>query len=352
MDPRFYLRKVGVKVYIAADMKKFYAKTTFLRNLPLPVLAALCTVQVVAGHFGIQALCADLVAVSSLLLMFPLSSEEAGKSFPYIAGHSGLYLLLSFTPFFPGNECLLFTLLAICGLTVYSAARAADRYRDVRILFCPEGVWNDTNVFARSFYMLSLGAIGLTAVTASRYEAPSWLFFIHVFVLLGFSALCYIRDYTGSTMLVHPDKERKISNMVRGNMRMAQDGGGGPEEDHMGRVYTKVLNYMETRKPYLDEKFCIDNLADAVFSNKAYLSRAINYYSGRNFRQFVNYYRVMYAVSMMKKDRHLKVVELAMMSGFHSLATFNLAFKLFMNMTPGAYYGVLASQERPRPATA
>lgn len=333
-------------------MKKFYAKTTFLRNFPLPVLAALCTVQAVTGRFGIQALCADLAALSSLMLMFPLSSEEAGRSFPYIAGQSGLYLLVSLAPFFPGNECLLFSLLASAGFTVYTGARAADRYRNVRILFSPDSVWAETEVFARSFYMIILGFIGLMTLTSSRYEAPSWVFFIHVFILLGFSALCYIRNYTGSTMLVHPDKEKRISNMIRGNMRMVQDSGDGPEEDHMSRVYTKVLNYMETRKPYLDEKFSIDDLADAVFSNKAYLSKAINYYSGRNFRQFVNYYRVMYAVSMMKKDRHLKVVELAMMSGFHSLATFNLAFKLFMNMTPGAYYGVLASQDRQRPAMA
>ena len=349
----FYPRKVGGKVYLAADMKHFYSKTTFLRNIPLLVLAALAVVQATGGRFGIQALCADLIALSSLLLMFPVSSEEPGRSFPYIAGQSGLYLLVSFTPFFPRNECLLFSLLAMAGLLVHTLACATDRYRNVRWLFRPDSVWPETETFARMFYVLSLGVLGLTCLTASRYEAPAWLFFIFVFILLGFSVLCYIRDYTGSTMLVHPDKEKMIENMIRGNMRMAHESSSdGAEEDHMERVYSKVLGYMETKRPYLDEKFCIDDLADAVFSNKSYLSKAINYFSGRNFRQFVNYYRVMYAVSMMKKDRHLRVVELAMMSGFHSIATFNVAFKLFMNMTPGAYYGVLASQERPHAAMA
>lgn len=343
-----YPRKFGGKAYLAGDMKKIYVKTTFLRNIPLLVLAALIAVQVTGGRFGIQALCADLTALSSLLLMFPVSTEEPGRFFPFIAGQSCLYLIVSFSPFFPRNECLLFTVLASAGLLACGISQSADRYRDVRSLFRPDGVWPETENHARMFYELTLVFLGLTCLTASRYEAPAWLFFIFVFILLGFSALCYARDYTGSTMLVRPDKERMIANMIRGNMRMAGESEDTFAENHMGMVYSKVLGYMETRKPYLNDKFCIDDLAEAVFTNRNYLSKAINYYSGRNFRQFVNYYRVMYAVSMMKKDRHLKVVELALMSGFHSMATFNVAFKLFMNMTPGAYYGVLASQERPR----
>ena len=101
---------------------------------------------------------------------------------------------------------------------------------------------------------------------------------------------------------------------------------------------------MTEKKPYLVTSFNEGDLASALFTNKVYLSRTINHYSGRNFRQYVNYYRVMYATELMKKDRHLKVTELALKCGFNSVVTFNAAFKLNMNMTPSAYYGMLSAK--------
>ena len=99
---------------------------------------------------------------------------------------------------------------------------------------------------------------------------------------------------------------------------------------------------MESKKPFLDPNFSLDTLAEAVFSNRVYLSKAINYYSGRNYRQFINYYRIMYATELIKKNYSIRVTELALRCGFHSVVSFNMAFKLYMNMTPSAYMGIVA----------
>lgn len=99
-------------------------------------------------------------------------------------------------------------------------------------------------------------------------------------------------------------------------------------------VYQRVVRYMEEKRPYLDETLSLEQLSKAIYSNKVYVSKNINYYSGRNFRQFVNEYRIRYAIELMKADPHLRMEEVSMMSGFHSTVSFNMAFRLFEGKTP------------------
>ena len=97
--------------------------------------------------------------------------------------------------------------------------------------------------------------------------------------------------------------------------------------------------YMNEKKPFLDPDFHMEDMAEEMYSNKLYLSRTINILSGRNFRQFINYHRIQYAISLFKKDPRLKVSEVATMSGFHSSVSFNMAFKVNMGKTPTEWLG-------------
>lgn len=99
-------------------------------------------------------------------------------------------------------------------------------------------------------------------------------------------------------------------------------------------IYLRAVKCMEERRPYLDDKLDLDHFSREIYSNKVYVSRNINHYSGMNFCQFVNYYRVNYAASLMERDPYLKMEEVAQMSGFHSTVSFNMAFRLFKEKTP------------------
>jgi AraC-like DNA-binding protein len=105
-------------------------------------------------------------------------------------------------------------------------------------------------------------------------------------------------------------------------------------DEKMHVLYERVTEYMDANKPFLNEGFEILDLASSVFSNKTYLSRTINAFSGQNFRQFVNGYRIRYAVRVLKDDPHLRMSEVADLCGFHNIVTFNMAFKLNMQETP------------------
>ena len=102
-------------------------------------------------------------------------------------------------------------------------------------------------------------------------------------------------------------------------------------------LYDRCCRYMMDHKPFLVESFTLQDLASAVFTNKAYLSKTINRFSGRNFRQYVNYYRVMYAMELFRNNMSLRVSELASQSGFHSETAFLQSFKKVMGESPSQW---------------
>ena len=113
-------------------------------------------------------------------------------------------------------------------------------------------------------------------------------------------------------------------------------------------LFRRVVHYMEDQKPYLDDKLNLESFSRAIFSNKVYVSKNINYYSGRNFRQFVNWYRIQYALELMKTDPHLRMEEVSMLSGFHSTVSFNMAFRLFEGRTPTEWHEEYVDSLRKR----
>ena len=99
-------------------------------------------------------------------------------------------------------------------------------------------------------------------------------------------------------------------------------------------LYDRCCKYMMERRPFLVDNYSLQDLANALFTNRAYLSKTINKFSGRNFCSYVNYYRVMYAVDLFRANMSLKVVELAELSGFHSNTSFYQAFRSVIGEPP------------------
>ena len=109
---------------------------------------------------------------------------------------------------------------------------------------------------------------------------------------------------------------------------------GSKDDEQYKDIYERVVAYFEESKPFLNGDLTINDVVKVVFTNKLYISRAISQYTGRNFCQFVNYYRVTYSVQLFRNNPDLKIVELANASGFNSVVSFNMAFRLYMNENP------------------
>lgn len=102
----------------------------------------------------------------------------------------------------------------------------------------------------------------------------------------------------------------------------------------------RLNELMETEKPYRHPDLSISDLADMLGARPHVLSRVINDHYHKNFRDFVNTYRVeeFIALANNRHYKHYTFLALAQEVGFNSKSTFNLAFKKLTRQNPREYF--------------
>lgn len=98
-----------------------------------------------------------------------------------------------------------------------------------------------------------------------------------------------------------------------------------------------LLKFMETEKPYLDDRLTLQKLAEQIGLPEKQLSLLINQHAGKHFFDFINKYRIEDAQALLKQDHRLTVLEVLYQVGFNSKSSFYTAFKKETNLTPTDY---------------
>ena len=170
---------------------------------------------------------------------------------------------------------------------------------------------------------------------------------MQMILMLFFAPVLLTGVYFLGRSRAHRETAQRQSSLTK------QGGNTEPQADGPSVVdqflYDRCCRYMADRKPFLVESFSLGDLASVLFTNKVYLSKTINYYSGKNFRCYINYYRVMYAMELFRKNKSLTVSELGALAGFHSGTTFNQAFKVVMQESPSTWCARLRKKNREYP---
>lgn len=107
----------------------------------------------------------------------------------------------------------------------------------------------------------------------------------------------------------------------------------------MERLFARIEKIMREKKPFLDGDFSVGDLSQLVFRNKSFVSKTINKMASCNFCTYVNRYRVKYATDIIKSHPLMKKSQVAYMSGFNTVPSFNTAFKNELSMRPSEYPG-------------
>lgn len=159
----------------------------------------------------------------------------------------------------------------------------------------------------------------------------SAIIWIPVLLELFLAAAICVRLGLGSYFVICQNHERRIMESLKvSQVEIAS----GEKQDTYRELYERIVDYFEQDKPFLDSKLTINDVVKVVFSNKVYISRAISQFTGRNFCQFVNYYRIAYSVECFRMNPELRITEMAELSGFNSVVSYNMAFHLFMHENP------------------
>lgn len=221
-------------------------------------------------------------------------------------------------------------------IAVYCLARAIHEFSDLK------GFISGMN--AVSYVSLAVdfkfSSVFLSVVLASL-SADALPEVMRVAVLLSCSVVLVIMHVFMYRRLVlrhvfvfcdgYEKRLQKASPIAGGSQGMQEPESGYAE------TYRRLNVFFEDRKPFLDGNLTIADVAKALYTNKLYVSQAISRCSGKNFCQYVNYHRVKYSVGLFRSDPHLKVSQLAEMSGFHTVASFNMAFKLNLGESPSEW---------------
>lgn len=103
------------------------------------------------------------------------------------------------------------------------------------------------------------------------------------------------------------------------------------------KIIQRLILHFESDKPYLDSDLKLADVSKRIYTNKTYLSRALNHRMSKNFNQFVNYYRVREACSMYIDNPLIRITDLCDKSGFKNISSFNNAFNLNLRYTPAEW---------------
>lgn len=99
----------------------------------------------------------------------------------------------------------------------------------------------------------------------------------------------------------------------------------------------QICDLMESQKLYLNSELKLNDVADAMNTNRNLISNCINSQRGCSFSQFVSTYRVEHAKDLIRRQPDIKISEVWMQSGFSTEGSFFRTFKAFTGMTPSEF---------------
>jgi AraC-like DNA-binding protein len=118
--------------------------------------------------------------------------------------------------------------------------------------------------------------------------------------------------------------------------------------DHQqNELLDRILLSMEDTSIICDSKFTVDKLAELVQSNQFYVSQVINSGLKKNFRSFLNSYRIREAQRLFAAPDAAKytIESVSLRVGFKSQSAFRDAFKEITGVNPNFYLSLMQEQQ-------
>ncbi len=113
----------------------------------------------------------------------------------------------------------------------------------------------------------------------------------------------------------------------------------GVSDDTVKRI-TEVSEYVKNN--LAGEDVSQGAMADRAGLSREYFSRIFKVLSGSNYSKWLNMIRVDHAISLLPQS-DMKLTEIAMLSGFQSIPSFNRVFKELKGISPSEYRNIMGT---------
>jgi YesN/AraC family two-component response regulator len=180
--------------------------------------------------------------------------------------------------------------------------------------------------YALWYFMYSSHIVPQTTYTYQmRVLIPNLLNTVAAFLFASYS-LIYINRFN-ELKIRNIEKDGKIQNLHKTNSQ---------EQYKYEKIYEKIVHYIESTQPYLNNNFKIGELSSKLDINTVYIDKAL-LCKNINFNNLINSYRVEYAKKLIQENLQYTLEYIYRSSGFTNQSSFNRAFKVSEGTTPSEY---------------
>ncbi len=116
-----------------------------------------------------------------------------------------------------------------------------------------------------------------------------------------------------------------------------EDSSAELEDGHLSSLMERIDREMVVGELFRKKGLKISDLAEAVGSNRSYVSAAVNRFAGISFSDYVNRYRIRYAQELIRSDRTVQMTEVSDRSGFVDRVSFYRSFKRATGKSPSEW---------------
>jgi len=153
----------------------------------------------------------------------------------------------------------------------------------------------------------------------------NWLFITINFIFAGFyMTMCFLglrqQDIYTKLEIDQNKSETVTATNISAEMR--------------NRLTRKLIELMQEKREYRNPELRLDGVAQALHTNRTYLSTIIRDNFDDNFIGLVNKYRIEEAKELLSGDNALSMAEISERVGFKSISSFNLFFKNDTGVSP------------------
>ncbi len=113
----------------------------------------------------------------------------------------------------------------------------------------------------------------------------------------------------------------------------------GLKKEYAELKHNELKVLMDTKKPHLRPRLNLKDLSEELKMSPHHLSQLINQYENKNFRDFINSYKIREFISRLMEDgaENKSIKELYVKSGFRSKTIFYDVFKKQIGMSPAEF---------------
>jgi AraC-like DNA-binding protein len=153
----------------------------------------------------------------------------------------------------------------------------------------------------------------------------SWKAIGNVAFLIYFSVLFYVAIVSRSLTEKFQSKEKYIKSSL--------------SKSESQLIISQLDHLMNTKKPYVNSGIKLKDLSGLLKTSERNLSQVINEHKQQNFSDYINSYRVKYAMNLLIDPslRGKTVLWVLFEAGFNSKSSFNTIFKKVVGCTPAEY---------------